>query len=1188
MADEEVEVRSTEDGFLGSWHSGTVVSFEKGFRFVQYHHILADNFDNGYDDVSRNDDDCGEKYVEFVKVSDYIDGVASSNDGLGFDYRGWIRPCAPLIKVNVRNVKYGECVDVYYRDAWWEGVVFDRCEGCEERKVFFPDMGDELKVCDVSGLRVSQDWDECSGVWKVRGKWLFLELVDEFENECWPLLVSVKQIWYDVRVKKGFDEYVKEWTCCRSDVWRSLLFEVVMDNLKITMEEFLKTMEVSEQKELEESYRFLKLNGPNLYALMKSKSFDEISGDGVGSVAASGGLDTLPLSSSVKPMFQHETPCMSSPKMAVAAFNNDDKLSMNESCKSSCKVSKKNKHRLWVSGGIVPEYCADAIEEYSKVYCKASKTRSDLHVAECNLRRHLVFLGWKAEFFQDKGFRRWRYTQPNGSMNCFNSLLTVCEHFKKSDSAKVSICPQEEQTRLSDAPHLTVLTPSHEQSQGCNNEQIINSHDYDSGMIEPEYCPQAVIDYYSREIKENVLPRDADKLKDMQLKAKKHLSAEGWKIFYIYKNNTRSRELRYSSPCGKLYVSLKSACKGFLDEKRNVMKLAEAQLVGEGVLPALENKEYQAKQEKKRNSSVLYPGSRSRSTKSSKKKKNSTEVQTRDKSNCVVKNRVSGSRKRAREKVVPSSYPRNPRNPRTVLSWLMEKDVGLLRRKVQYKRDGKIMAEGTITRDGIRCKCCKEIFAVSNFEVHVVGTRCQPLVNIYVVLSEKSSKSLHEYQMELRHHIIARGATKALKGKKKYQNKHDDLCSMCHSWGQLICCDGCPSAFHESCLRLKEVPAGKWYCPSCSCKICGLGVNNGYIEVSKEDSVINCHQCKLRYHIGCLGMECTLPTSHSKGYWFCSKKCENISFQLENILGKPVLVGKDNLTWTLLKYVDPDECDHDSSNIADLIYNYCRLNVALGVMHECFEPIKDPQTKSDIVENVIFSRWSELKRLNFSGFYTVLLEKNDELISVATVRIYGDKVAEIPFVATRLVYRRRGMCRILMNELEKVLTEVGVERLVLPAASNVLNTWISSFGFSRMLQPERLKLLDYTFLEFEGTAVCEKLLKTACIESSPPRSIKQHCGVANRNVDKDLEGSISSVSEMLQGERVVCQRSMNLAGGSGSSTGIMIPCPSEISHKNSFEGGTDRKKDVNRGNAEILYYKRRRISKPGGAQVCVC
>jgi len=36
-------------------------------------------------------------------------------------------------------------------------------------------------------------------------------------------------------------------------------------------------------------------------------------------------------------------------------------------------------------------------------------------------------------------------------------------------------------------------------------------------------------------------------------------------------------------------------------------------------------------------------------------------------------------------------------------------------------------------------------------------------------------------------------------------------------------------------------------------------------------------------------------------------------------------------------------------------------------------------------------------------------------------RVHGKKVAEIPLVGTRLQYRRHGMCRILVNELEKVI-----------------------------------------------------------------------------------------------------------------------------------------------------------------------
>jgi hypothetical protein len=55
--------------------------------------------------------------------------------------------------------------------------------------------------------------------------------------------------------------------------------------------------------------------------------------------------------------------------------------------------------------------------------------------------------------------------------------------------------------------------------------------------------------------------------------------------------------------------------------------------------------------------------------------------------------------------------------------------------------------------------------------------------------------------------------------------------------------------------------------------------------------------------------------------------------------------------------------------------------------------------------------------------------------------------------------------------------ELGVERLVLPAVPSVLDTWTKSFGFSVMKESERLNFLDYTFLDFQGTVMCQKPLK---------------------------------------------------------------------------------------------------------------
>jgi hypothetical protein len=38
------------------------------------------------------------------------------------------------------------------------------------------------------------------------------------------------------------------------------------------------------------------------------------------------------------------------------------------------------------------------------------------------------------------------------------------------------------------------------------------------------------------------------------------------------------------------------------------------------------------------------------------------------------------------------------------------------------------------------------------------------------------------------------------------------------------------------------------------------------------------------------------------------------------------------------------------------------------------------------------------------------------------IRVCGKKFAELPLIGTRVQYRRQGMCRLIMNELEKVVT----------------------------------------------------------------------------------------------------------------------------------------------------------------------
>ncbi|KAG0458589.1 hypothetical protein HPP92_023746 [Vanilla planifolia] len=116
----------------------------------------------------------------------------------------------------------------------------------------------------------------------------------------------------------------------------------------------------------------------------------------------------------------------------------------------------------------------------------------------------------------------------------------------------------------------------------------------------------------------------------------------------------------------------------------------------------------------------------------------------------------------------------------------------------------------------------------------------------------------------------------------------------------------------------------------------------------------------------------------------------------------------------------------------------------------------------------------------------MLLERGDELITVAAFRVYGEKIAEMPLVGTRAKYRRQGMCRLLVNELEMLLVSLGVERLLLPAVPQLLETWTTKFGFAILNNADRLSLLNYTFLNFQDTTMCQKRLGEApSIQSKP-------------------------------------------------------------------------------------------------------
>ncbi|KAL3649142.1 hypothetical protein CASFOL_005545 [Castilleja foliolosa] len=1107
---EKVEVRSVEDGFLGSWHSGTIIGCEQSSRVVQYDHLLDDE---GSTNLA----------TEHVKVSPIVDGCSIDEIVVSDNYRGLIRPLPSLPPVlDPLHLYYGQCVDYFYEDAWWEGVIFDHEDGCDQRRVFFPDMGDE-KVASIDTLRLSNDWDEVTEEFKPRGNWLFLELMDEVEQDL-PLPVSVKQVWYEVRMKSGFKK-ISEWTCFSGRcVWKDLVMEVLVDNYKITVEQLFVELNTSWEDLEGPGQTLLEFFEPALDVVLKTEGLFCKS------------LEVVPFEATFQyndNEHNYQVPISTLSKDSVIASDN-----YKEATDVGPSISVQRRRAEWRP--FVPEtapgyeFYPNALDECIKL-CRMKKIPQ--LILRLNAERQLLDMGWKIEYVNYTTRTRQRYFSPSGKI--LKSFSMVCMEIDCVPQELGPACPmlmspnpsaEETHSRLgTSSPMLTSLKPSAEEthSRPLARKARVSKKlsklrmNPDNILIEADYCPEAARDYYLLYQTNNKLRSALNEEGRLRaLRAKKHLSAIGWSFYYVsrgMKNQGMKNQLRYISPSGKLFTSLVSACKWCVEANTltsggDHLPITNSHLPLESVRKPryVEGKAYKNRFLKKRKHEKSH-GIEGSERLPKRRKKTNGSMKSRRLINSDSSVPVRRSSKRAREKIASST----PQTPLTVLSWLIDNNVLSPRAKVYYqdRNNGPPLAEGRVAREGIKCSCCGETFSLCKFEAHAGSTNGRPSANILL----EDGRSLLDCQLQLKKRMSNRVLGSEMKG-RRCSKANDYICTVCHYGGELIMCDQCPSSFHTRCLGLKEVPEGDWFCPSCCCQSCGQGRFDGQDTYS---SVLICGQCEQRYHVECLrnkGITSPCP----EGFWFCGDTCKQIFGGLRKILRKPLPVGTENLTWTLVKCIESESYDHGTSDGEYLVEDYSKLNVALSVMHECFEPVQEPRTRTDLVEDVIFNRWSELHRLNFQGFYTVLLEKNDELISTATVRIYGKKVAEVPLVATRFQYRRLGMCRILMDELEKRLSELGVERLVLPAVSGVLHTWTTAFGFSVVNETERLKFLDYTFLDFQGTVFCQKNLTNnpSSVASSLLTGTQAiSCDHVNENVNMEIEGN-STASEVFHGEVV--------------------------------------------------------------------
>ncbi|KOM25104.1 hypothetical protein LR48_Vigan50s002400 [Vigna angularis] len=223
---------------------------------------------------------------------------------------------------------------------------------------------------------------------------------------------------------------------------------------------------------------------------------------------------------------------------------------------------------------------------------------------------------------------------------------------------------------------------------------------------------------------------------------------------------------------------------------------------------------------------------------------------------------------------------------RTVFSWMIAAKTIKSRERVYYMdhKSKAVSLGGDVVGDGILCDCCSQVVSISEFEFHSwrqerfdsVEKISDPLRNI--CLGRGRGLCLLE--------CMAEAWNKQSGFSSKFYNlvrddddeKSDDICRVCGEKGDLLCCDGCPSTFHQSCLGIQTIPEGEWHCMSCCCKFCGLRC--GKTEITFEglgpfEMSTECLVCERRFHRSCLKANGG-NSSHNKRLSLCGNGCREI------------------------------------------------------------------------------------------------------------------------------------------------------------------------------------------------------------------------------------------------------------------------------------------------------------------------
>ncbi|CAA0833494.1 Unknown protein [Striga hermonthica] len=130
-------------------------------------------------------------------------------------------------------------------------------------------------------------------------------------------------------------------------------------------------------------------------------------------------------------------------------------------------------------------------------------------------------------------------------------------------------------------------------------------------------------------------------------------------------------------------------------------------------------------------------------------------------------------------------------------------------------------------------------------KVEILRHLCDDVVEVEAVRLELSRRtSATEYHMGLARDVkfessskrkpamdVANTSCVTEENAEEPADWNSDECCLCKMDGSLICCDGCPAAFHSRCVGVLSslLPEGDWYCPECA-----IEKNKPWMKVGKS------------------------------------------------------------------------------------------------------------------------------------------------------------------------------------------------------------------------------------------------------------------------------------------------------------------------------------------------------------------